>query len=193
MLNTCASCCKRKDANHFILSRHLSLRKCTPSVKPGCTDQVHILRDGQTRNDRLSSVEDDLPWSTCSSSEARPFVLLFACYAVELILRFYCQGNSKLRPPKSGTAGLILLLSQWHDSGTDERREDRDRSPWHPQGRLHSSPALFYDLPEVVFVHSLCMFILSAVPFPLSHRHSFHLWVASCNSYIQFHFLTTTV
>ncbi|MDD4534724.1 MAG: hypothetical protein WCS17_00855 [Prevotella sp.] len=77
------------------------------------------------------------------------------CYAIDLILRFCSQGIKELRPPESGTAGLVLLLSRWHDSGTDERREDRDLSPWHPQGRLHSSPAQFDGLSEMVFVHSL--------------------------------------
>lgn len=104
---------------------------------------------------QASSVEVDLRWSTCSSSESRPFVFCLPCYAIDLILRFCSQGIKELRPPKSGTAGLVLILSRWHDSRTDERREDRDLSPWHPQGWLHSSPAQFDVLSEMVFVHSL--------------------------------------
>ena len=37
----------------FLLSWRISLRKCPQSVKQCCTDQGHLLRDGQTRNDRL--------------------------------------------------------------------------------------------------------------------------------------------
>ncbi|MBP3574529.1 MAG: hypothetical protein J6J71_08045 [Prevotella sp.] len=37
----------------ILLSWRIFRRKCPPSVKHGCTDQGHLLRDGQTRNDRL--------------------------------------------------------------------------------------------------------------------------------------------
>lgn len=46
------SCPTRQDF-FILLSWHISLRKCPQSVKHSCTDQGHLLRDGQTRNDRL--------------------------------------------------------------------------------------------------------------------------------------------
>ena len=46
------SCPTRQDF-FILLSWRISLRKCPQSVKQGCTDQGHLLRDGQTRNDRL--------------------------------------------------------------------------------------------------------------------------------------------
>ena len=127
------SCPTRQDF-FILLSWHISLRKCPQSVKHSCTDQGHLLRDGQTRNDRLH--QSRMISVGVHALHLNPVHSSFVCPAMPLTSFFASafRVSKNLRPPESGTAGLVLLLSRWHDSGTDERREDRDLSPWHPQG-----------------------------------------------------------